>query len=129
MANDINKTVVVGRLTKDMELAYTSGGLCIGKFSIAVNRDRKSGDEWVQDVSYFEVKCFGKIAENLKPYLTKGQQVVVDGFLKQERWEKDGEKNSKVTIGAENIQLVGGKKEGTQDNGGYGNSNGYGYGN
>lgn len=117
MANDINHVDLIGRLTKDIELSYTAGGLAIGKMSIAVNRSKKSGDQWIDDVSYFEVKAFGKIAENLKPYLTKGKQIAVSGFLKQERWEKDGQKLSKVTIGAEEIQLIGGNKEGSSSTG------------
>ena len=108
--NDMNNVNVIGRLTKDAELSYTSNGVAIGKMSIAVNRARKSGDEWINDVSFFEVKIFGRTAENLKQYLTKGKQVAVSGFLKQERWEKDGEKFSKVTIGAEEVQLIGGNQ-------------------
>lgn len=65
----------------------------------------------MDEVNYFDLTIWGKTAENLKPYLTKGKQVAVEGHLKQDRWEKDGQKFSKVSIVADNIQLLGGKGE------------------
>lgn len=92
--------------------SYTQGGTAIGRFSIAVNRSRKQGDQWVDDVSYFNITVFGKTAENLKPYLMKGQLVAVQGFLRQDRWtDKDGGARSSVGIIADHIQLCGGKAE------------------
>ena len=108
MANDLNSVFIVGRLTRDMELKYTSGGMAIGKFSLAVNRKKKSGDQWVDEASFFDVTCFGKTAENLSQYMTKGKQVGVGGSLHQDRWEKDGQNMSRVVINADNIQLLGG---------------------
>ena len=87
---DINKTVLVGRLTKDIEIKYTNSGAAIGNLSIAVNRSRKQDNQWVDEASFFDVKIYGKMAESLRPYLTKGKQIAVEGFLKQERWQKDG---------------------------------------
>lgn len=101
---DINKTVLVGRLTKDIEIKYTNSGEAIGKLSIAVNRSRKQDNQWVDEASFFDVKIYGKMAESLRPYLTKGKQIAVEGFLKQERWQNF----SRVTVGAENVQLLGG---------------------
>jgi len=119
---DINKTVLVGRLTRDIEVAYTNSGAAIGNLSIAVNRSRKQADQWVDEVSFFDVKIYGKQAESLRPYLTKGKQVAVEGFLKQERWQKDGQNFSRVTVGAENVQLLGGNSgnDSQQQNNGYG---------
>jgi single-strand DNA-binding protein len=111
MANDLNCVFIVGRLTRDMELKYTSGGMAIGKFSLAVNRKKKSGEQWVDEASFFDVTCFGKTAENLAQYMTKGKQVGVDGSLHQARWEKDGQNMSRVVINADNIQLLGGGTE------------------
>lgn len=132
--NDLNSVLLVGRLTKDMELSYTSGGAVIGKFSLAVNRSRKNGNGWTEEVSYFEIKCFGKTAENLKPYLIKGKQVGVIGYLKQDRWEKDEQKFSKITVGAEMIQLLGSNSfannsSPTPYDEPFENQNGYGYSN
>lgn len=108
MANDINHVTVVGRLTRDAEISYLPSGVAVAKISIAVNRSRKNGDQWVDEVSYFDSAIFGKTAENLKPYLSKGKQIGVEGHLKQDRWEKEGQKFSKISIIADNVQLLGG---------------------
>lgn len=104
---DLNSVSIVGRLTRDAELKYTPAGMAISNFSIAVNRSRKNGDQWVEEANFFDINLFGKSAENLKPYLVKGQQVAINGELRQDRWEKDGQKFSRVNIIANNIQLVG----------------------
>ena len=121
--NDLNHVVLIGRLTQDAELKYTQNGYAISSFSIAVNRSRKNGDQWVEEANFFEVSLFGKAAENLKPYLVKGKQVAIDGELRQDRWESEGQKRSKVVIVANNVQLVGGNN-GTsgQNAGGYATS-------
>ena len=121
--NDLNHVVLIGRLTQDAELKYTQNGYAISSFSIAVNRSRKNGEQWVEEANFFEVSLFGKAAENLKPYLVKGKQVAIDGELRQDRWESEGQKRSKVVIVANNVQLVGGNN-GTsgQNAGGYATS-------
>ena len=111
MAADINKVVLIGRLTRDAELSYTNSGFALTKFSIAVNRNRKSGDQWVDEANFFDVVIWGKRGEALNQYLTRGKQLAVEGELRQERWEKDGMKRSKVTIEATNIQLIGGRSD------------------
>lgn len=140
MATDINHTVLIGNLTKDVELKYSTSGGAIGNFSIAVNRGRKDANgQWIDDTSFFECKVFGKTAENLKPYLTKGQKVAIDGYLKQDRWkDQQGQNHSKVVVGINQIELLGGKKDNSSNtngyDGGYNNSSydngydgGYGY--
>ncbi|MCP4354251.1 MAG: single-stranded DNA-binding protein [Proteobacteria bacterium] len=114
MANDINKVVIVGRLTRDSELSFTNSGFALTKFSIATNRKKKSGDTWEDEANFFDCTLWGKRGEALNTYLKRGQQVAVEGELKQDRWEKDGVKRSKVTIEVTNIQLLGGKSEGNQ---------------
>jgi single-strand DNA-binding protein len=115
MASDLNKTILIGRLTKDAELQYTSSGWAISKMSVACNRRKKQGDNWVDEANFFDVTLFGKRAESLNQYLSKGQQVAIEGELCQNRWEQDGQKRSKVVIEASNIQLLGGKKDSTQE--------------
>ena len=115
---DTNHVVLVGRLTKDLgtderSFGYVANGQARANISIAVNRSKKNGDQWIDEVNYFDVTIWGKTAENLKPYLTKGKQIVIDGYLKQDRWEKDGQKFSKVTVVATNVQLIGGRGDGT----------------
>ena len=108
---DVNHVIIIGRLTKDILLKFTSGGMAIGSFSIAVNRRTKKGDQWVEEASFFDVSLFGKSAEGLAQYLTKGKQVAVEGELRQDRWEQDGQNRSKVYISANNVQLLGGDKK------------------
>ena len=115
---DTNHVVLVGRLTKDLgtderSFGYVANGQARANISIAVNRSKKNGDQWIDEVNYFDVTIWGKTAENLKPYLTKGKQIIIDGYLKQDRWEKDGQKFSKVTVVANNVQLIGGRGDGT----------------
>ena len=109
---DINKVILVGRITRDSELTYTHGGYPILKFSIAVNKRRKQGDEYVDEASFFDVRVWGKTAESIGPYTNKGQQVAIEGALKQERWEtQSGDTRSRVVIDSSYLQLLGGKRE------------------
>ena len=104
---DINHVVLVGRLTRDAELKFTSGGQAVCKFSIAVNRRRKQGDQWVDEPSFFDIVLWGRQGETLNQYLVKGKQIGVDGELRQDRWEQDGQKHSRVEVVANNLQLLG----------------------
>lgn len=125
---DINSVTIVGRLTRDLngsdqrEYAFTPNGQARANVSIAVNRSRKQGDQWIDEANYFNVTIWGKTAENLLPYLKKGQQIAVDGYLKQDRWQDKttGQTRSSVSIVANNVQLLGRKSDnGAQPAGGY----------
>ena len=105
---DINRVVLVGRLTRDAELKYTATGQAVCKFSVAVNRRRKNGDQWEDEANYFDVVLWGRQGESLNQYLVKGKAVGIDGELRQDRWQQDGQNRSKVEIVAGNIQLLGG---------------------
>lgn len=107
--SDINQVVLCGRVTRDAELRYTSGGTAVAEISVAVNR--YAGKDKADEVSFIDCTVWGKQAESLKQYLTKGRQVVVHGELKQDRWEQDGQKRSKITVNVNQLQLVGGKDE------------------
>ncbi|MDR0760402.1 MAG: single-stranded DNA-binding protein [Treponema sp.] len=120
---DINHVVLVGRLTRDAELKYTAGGQAVCKFSLAINRRRKSGDQWVDEANFFDIVLWGRQGESLNQYLVKGKQVGIDGELRQDRWEQDGQNRSKVEIVANNIQLLGGGPGGA--GGGYTPGGGY----
>jgi len=109
---DVNHVVLVGRLTRDAELKYTGSGSAVSKFSLAINRRRKQGDQWVDEANFFDIVVWGKTAEALSKYLTKGKQVAVDGELRQSRWEQDGQSRSRVEIHANNIQLLGSSRGG-----------------
>ncbi len=112
---DINVVVLVGRLGKDAEIKTTPSGSTVANFSIAVNRRVKKNDVWSDEVSYFDVQLWGKMAESLRSYLVKGRQISVEGELRQDRWEQDRVSRSKVYIFAETIQLLAEPKGGKPD--------------
>ena len=123
---DVNHVVLIGRLTRDVgsderSFAYTANGQARANVSIAINRRVKQGEQWVDEANFFDITIWGKQAESLRPYLTKGKQIAVEGSLRQDRWEKDGQKFNRVSIVANNVQLLGGKSDGgqQQQSGGY----------
>ena len=114
---DLNKVILIGRTTHEIDersFGYTTGGTARLNISIAVNRREKRNGEWADRVSYFDVTIWGKTAENIKSYLHKGKQIAVEGYLDQQRWEKDGVKYSKVVIIADSVQLLGGNDSAPQ---------------
>ena len=113
MASDLNTVTVVGRLTRDVELKHANSGTAIADLPIASNYRTKNGDSWEDAVSYFDATLMGKRAEGLVQYLTKGTRVGISGELRQDRWEKDGQKRSKVKIMVRDIQLLDSKGEKT----------------
>ncbi|MDR1858765.1 MAG: single-stranded DNA-binding protein [Treponema sp.] len=130
MAEDISRVVLIGRLIKDAELKSIASGQAVTKFTIAVNRRKKSGDQWGDEASFFDVVLWGQRGEALHQYLLKGKQVCVDGELRQDRWQHDGQSRSRVEIVASNIQLLGGGSGGgsgsSGGSGGGGGPSGYG---
>ncbi len=121
MAADINVVVLVGRLTRDCELKSTPQGTSICRFSVAVNRRKRSGDKWEDEVSYFDVSLWGKSAENMSSYLKKGRQVSIQGELRQNRWEQDGQVHSRIEVVANSVQLLssGNQQGGSSQDGAY----------
>jgi len=105
MARDITKTFLVGRLTRDAELTQITEKFSITKFSIACNYAKKIGDEWVEQVSYFDIE---HINSRITQYLEKGKRVAIEATPRQDRWEdKDtGKTRSKVYFLADNIELL-----------------------
>jgi single-strand DNA-binding protein len=108
-----NRVILMGNLTRDIELRYTTSGMAIGDVGIAVNDRRKNQNgEWVDEATFFDVKFFGRTAEIAGEYLSKGSPVHLEGRLKLDMWEKDGQKRSKLYVIVEHMQLIGGKPTG-----------------
>jgi single-strand DNA-binding protein len=105
---DINIVGMTGNLTRDSELTYTQSGYPVLKFSIANNQSKKSGEEWVEEASFFDFAIFGKRAESLAPMLVKGIKVAVQGKAKQDRWQdqQSGANRSKVQFTADSIVIM-----------------------
>lgn len=98
-----SKTVLVGNLARDPE-SRQAGETNVTRLVVAVN-DAYSKDK----VSYVDVEAWGKLGEICQKYLSKGRQALVDGRLVQDTWEKDGKKNSKLYVKADNVQFLGSK--------------------
>jgi single-strand DNA-binding protein len=111
MAN-LNKVLLMGNLTRDPELKMTPSGQAICKFGIAINRTFTGQDgQKREEVTFVDVDCFGKQAETIAKYCTRGKRLFVEGRLKLDTWEKNGEKKSKMGVILENFQFLGGKDE------------------
>lgn len=106
---DINSVVVIGRIGRDAELKFTSGGTAVTGFSVAVG----SGTKDKPRTNWLSVKVWGKYAEAMTPHLKKGVQICISGALEVTSWEKDGQKYERVEIVAQNMQLLGGKRDET----------------
>jgi single-strand DNA-binding protein len=108
MAN-FNKVILLGNLTRDIELRHSQGGMAIAKFGMAINRKFKQGEEQKESTCFVDLTAFGRQAEVLSQYVKKGSQLFVEGRLEYSTWEaKDGGgKRSKLDVVVENFQFVG----------------------
>lgn len=113
-----NKVLLMGNLTRDPELRFTSNGSALAKFGLAVNRKYKAGEEWKEEVCFVDITVWGKQAENCAEYLSKGRPVFIDGRLQFSTWETDdGQKRNKLEVVANSVQFLGqggGGKQGMQ---------------
>lgn len=104
-----NKVIIVGNLTRDVELKYLPSGSAAATIGLASNRKYKKQDgSTVEEACFIDVKLFGRTAEIANQYLKKGSQVLIDGRLNFESWnDASGQKRSKHTITAESMQMLG----------------------
>ena len=113
-----NKVLLMGNLTRDPELRFTSNGSALAKFGLAVSRKYKAGEEWKEEVCFVDITVWGKQAENCAEYLSKGRPVFIDGRLQFSSWETDdGQKRSKLEVVANMVQFLGQGGGGKQDMG------------
>ncbi len=109
-----NKVILVGNLTRDVELKYTPSGTAIAKFGLATNRSYKDTmtGENKQEVMFIDITVFGRSAEIANQYLAKGRRVLVEGRLVFEQWvDSTGQKRSKHSIVAEKLQFMDSKAQ------------------
>ncbi|MCE0524154.1 MAG: single-stranded DNA-binding protein [Methylacidiphilales bacterium] len=108
MAN-FNKVLLMGNLTRDPEVRYTPKGTAVGDLGLAINDSYKAQDGTIKEVvTYVDIEVWGRQAETCKQYLTKGRPVFVEGQLKLDTWEQDGQKKSKLRVRADRVQFLGG---------------------
>jgi len=106
-----NKVLLMGNLTRDPELRYTSGGTAVASFGLAVNRKFKQGEEWKDEVCFVDITVWAKQGENCAEYLNKGSLVFVEGRLNYQTWEAEGQKRSKLEVVANIVQFLTQKKD------------------
>ncbi len=111
MVNSLNNVLLEGNLVRDPLVNTTPNNKTVCNFSVAVNRYYKKGEETVQDVSYFDIEVWEKLAENCGKYLQKGKLVRVSGRLKQDRWEDDeGKGRSRIYVVGDHVDFQGRRK-------------------
>lgn len=114
----LNKTYIIGNLTREPEIKFTPKGTAVGEISLAVNRVYSNDQgEKKEDTTFVDVELWGRQAEIAGEYLKKGRPVFIEGRLKVESWEdkESGAKRSKMKVVCENLQLLGGGKEDSGD--------------
>src|SRR5580704_7287086 len=108
-----NRVVLVGNLTRDPELRYIPSGTAVTEIGLAVNVRRKGANgEWIEETTFVDVTLWARTAEIASEYLNKGSNVLIEGRLKLDTWEKDGKKNSKLRVIGERMQMLGARGAG-----------------
>ena len=123
MAGSFNKVMLMGNLTRDVEIRHTGSNTAVGNFGIAVNRRYKTqSGEQREEVTFVDCEAWGRTAEVMSQYLSKGRSVFIEGRLKLDQWEdrNGGGKRSKLSVVVENFQFV----DSGQGNGGPGGGGG-----
>ena len=122
----LNKVMLIGNLTRDIELKYTPKGTAIAELGLAVNRRYKAeNEEWKEEVTFIDVTLWGRQAEIAKEYLAKGRSVYIEGRLQLDSWDdkQTGQKRSKLKVTGEAMQMLGSRSGegggGGEGNGGY----------
>ena len=108
--SSFNKVIIMGNLTREVDLRYTQTGKAVAEMNVAVNR--KNGDR--DEVCFLKVVVWGNFADNCHRYLTKGSKVMVEGYLRQDNWEdrRTGNKRSSLSIVAETVQFISSPRQG-----------------
>ena len=126
MPGSFNKVILMGNLTRDVEIRHTGSNTAVGNFGLAVNRRYKTqAGEQREEVTFVDCEAWGRTAETMSQYLSKGRPVMIEGRLKLDQWDdkSGGGKRSKLSVVVENFQFV----DSGQGQGDGGNSGGNGY--
>ncbi|WP_457639816.1 single-stranded DNA-binding protein [Persephonella sp.] len=109
----LNKVFLIGRLTRDPEIRFLPSGSQVTSFTVAVNRPYRTKDssEWKEETYFFDIETFGMLAERLGKQLSKGTQILIEGQLRQDRWETaSGERRTKVKVVADKVSIISGRQ-------------------
>ena len=120
MAN-FNRVILMGNITRDIELKYLQSGMAVTELGLATqHRYKNQSGEWVEEPVFVDVTLWGRTAEIASEYLSKGSPIFIEGRLKYDTWETDGQKRSKLRVVGERIQLIGSRGDRTSGGGGGG---------
>lgn len=119
-----NRVVLMGNVTRPIELKYTQSGMAVVELGLAVNEKRKNAaGEWIDEAVFVDVTLWGKTAETCSEHVQKGQQILIEGRLKLDSWQdrNTGEKRSKLKVTCDRLVFTGSKRDGgvPSDPGGY----------
>ncbi|PCI09514.1 single-stranded DNA-binding protein [bacterium] len=124
-----NKVMLMGNLTRDIEIRHTPSNTAVGNFGLAVNRKYKTqSGEQREEVTFVDCEAWGRTAEVMAQYLGRGRPVFIEGRLKLDQWEdkNGGGKRSKLSVVVENFQFINsGQGDGGNSGGGGGGGGGY----
>lgn len=115
MAGNFNQVLLMGNLTRDVELAHTNSNQAIAKFGLAINRYWTSAQgEKKEDTTFVDCEAWGKTGENIAKFFSKGRPIFVQGYLRLDQWndKTDGSKRSKLKVVVDNFQFVDSKQGG-----------------
>ncbi|MGI9517279.1 MAG: single-stranded DNA-binding protein [Pirellulaceae bacterium] len=114
-----NRVILVGNLTRDVELRYTPQGTPVTEIGLAVNDRVKRNDEWTDETTFVDITLWGRTAEVASEYLGKGSSVLIEGRLKLDTWEdkNDGKKRYKLRVVGEKMQMLGSRKSSSDQSG------------
>ena len=112
-----NRVILIGNLTRDIELRYLANGTAVTDIGLAVNEKRKNANgEWIEETTFVDVTLWGRTAEVASEYLSKGSPVFIEGRLKLDSWEdkQTGQKRSRLKVVGDRMQLIGARGQGGQ---------------
>lgn len=106
-----NRVVLMGNLTRDPEIRYVPSGMAVVDIGLAVNDRRKDANgSWIEEATFVDITLWGRNAEIVSEYCRKGSSVLIEGRLKLDSWETDGQKRSKLKVVGERVNLLGGRQ-------------------
>src|SRR4051812_11719768 len=96
---DLNRVMLMGRLTADPEVRSTQKGTSVAKFCVALNRKWKdAAHETHDEATFVDIEAWGKQSELIRNYFSKGRSIFIEGRLRQDKWEKDGKKHNRMCV-------------------------------
>ena len=111
----LNRVLLMGYLTRDIEIKYPANNNAVANIGLAVNRRYRSGDEYREETTFVDCEAWGKTAETMAKYLSKGRPVFIEGRLKLDEWQdKDGNRRTKMVTVVENFQFIDSRPGGGQ---------------